>query len=718
MAKFLKKLAVISAISILGLGGVISSCDNETQTITKDEITSLTIKNKDSLTKEWFIGDSDRIIELEVSPSNVDIEDKINDNTIKITSSNSDVISVNVLTLKALKVGKATITVETGSIKDSVEIEVKEKEVPTEITSLSIANKDELTKEWFDNESSRELKINFEANKEISLDDALKQGLISITSNNTSVIEINKTTLNVKGVGDTTISVVSGKLSDSINISIKEKIYETPTLEIETTETNVLENIEVTLPAATSRADGVDISDKIVISANDESVIISEGKAIFTKHGIYDITYKVTNPNDETKVNSKNVTYTVYTNWVKQGEGMQNANTTYNNPLTDNPSLLDKDGGCGVTAINIEASEYYYFETTIKGQNSSNGNFYFGLAHLTDSPGLNQRWLEFMVEPSSNAFRIIERYGWGQFSTVGGYENIKARSWFNDLDYTNFKMAIAREGDALYTFINDIYVGTYYSGDLNVATFPGIISVADGDPTLMTEGSGIEYTNFAKAEGQAEVKAKLDSLLGVGREKTIQGYASAGWNSGSTASNSYTNSYTEEKGISLDYIKQTDDKNSALLTNYVTFSGDFSLSFDYIPKEYGPDGAMFIEIRNMVEVWQSDSPIIGLGAWFDGERYLADSTKDKGWHSDYEGWSFDELGADFTKGAKYTLEARFDEIGYWIFTLRIQSLEDSSKVLTKDVEIYDITKDAKLFAQWNNINITGQYSNITWSLIK
>ena len=190
---------------------------------------------------------------------------------------------------------------------------------------------------------------------------------------------------------------------------------------------------------------------------------------------------------------------------------MKNANTTYNNPLTDNPSLLDKDGGCGVTAINIEASEYYYFETTIKGQNSSNGNFYFGLAHLTDSPGLNQRWLEFMVEPSSNAFRIIERYGWGQFSTVGGYENIKARSWFNDLDYTNFKMAIAREGDALYTFINDIYVGTYYSGDLSIATFPGIISVADGDPTLMTEGSGIEYTNFAKAEGQAEVKAKLEA---------------------------------------------------------------------------------------------------------------------------------------------------------------------------------------------------------------
>ena len=230
MAKFLKKLAVISAISILGLGVVISSCDNETQTITKDEITSLTIKNKDSLTKEWFIGESDRIIELEVSPSNVDIEDKINDNTIKITSSNSDIISVNGLTLKALKVGKATITVETGSIKDSVEIEVKEKEVPTEVTSLSIANKDELTKEWFDNESSRELKINFEANKEISLDDALKQGLISITSNNTSVIEINKTTLNVKGVGDTTISVVSGKLSDSINITIKEKIYETTTL--------------------------------------------------------------------------------------------------------------------------------------------------------------------------------------------------------------------------------------------------------------------------------------------------------------------------------------------------------------------------------------------------------------------------------------------------------------------------------------------------------
>ena len=53
---------------------------------------------------------------------------------------------------------------------------------------------------------------------------------------------------------------------------------------------------------------------------------------------------------------SKNVTYTVYTNWVKQGEGMQNANTTYNNPLTDNPSLLDKDVGCGVTAINSEAS--------------------------------------------------------------------------------------------------------------------------------------------------------------------------------------------------------------------------------------------------------------------------------------------------------------------------------------------------------------------------
>ena len=95
-------------------------------TTTKKEIKSISISNKSELTKDWYVGASDRLIKISLKSTGIALETALSDGTITITSSNPSVVQVNEKKIKALANGKSTITVAAGNIKDSVEVEVSD----------------------------------------------------------------------------------------------------------------------------------------------------------------------------------------------------------------------------------------------------------------------------------------------------------------------------------------------------------------------------------------------------------------------------------------------------------------------------------------------------------------------------------------------------------------------------------------------------------------
>ena len=81
-------------------------------------VESISIDNKDALTVEWILGAAVRTVEVTYSPSSVTQEDV----PPVVTSSDEEVIEADGLTLRAVGVGTAMITVSAGGKQDSVAI--------------------------------------------------------------------------------------------------------------------------------------------------------------------------------------------------------------------------------------------------------------------------------------------------------------------------------------------------------------------------------------------------------------------------------------------------------------------------------------------------------------------------------------------------------------------------------------------------------------------
>ena len=94
------------------------------ETSSEDAVNSVTITNKEALTAEWYVGNADRTMNITLDPAG-NVNSLINKGTVKIVSSNTNVITVAGKVLTAAGAGKSTITVTYGSKSDSVEIQVK-----------------------------------------------------------------------------------------------------------------------------------------------------------------------------------------------------------------------------------------------------------------------------------------------------------------------------------------------------------------------------------------------------------------------------------------------------------------------------------------------------------------------------------------------------------------------------------------------------------------
>lgn len=149
----LKNLLLISSTLLFSSASLVSlvSCgetekkddDNDDEKETPVvEVTSVAISNKSALEAEWKVGDQAREIVVSLSPdeAKVSATDALASGDLKITSSDTSILTVSSFTLTPVAVGSVTVEVSyKTTLTDSVTLEIKEQdplEIPDSISTV------------------------------------------------------------------------------------------------------------------------------------------------------------------------------------------------------------------------------------------------------------------------------------------------------------------------------------------------------------------------------------------------------------------------------------------------------------------------------------------------------------------------------------------------------------------------------------------------------
>ena len=193
---------IIALMTILCLSLVMVACgESETKAPT-----ALKIANKTALTAEWTEGDADRTIEVSLEPDTFTAENT----QITVTSSNTAVITVSDMTLKAVGAGTSTITVAAGELKDKVSVTVK-----PALKAISIANKEALTAEWKEGGADRTVEVTLDPDTFTT-----ENTQVAVQSSNTAAVEVDGMTLKAVGAGTSVITVSVGDLKDEVTVTV------------------------------------------------------------------------------------------------------------------------------------------------------------------------------------------------------------------------------------------------------------------------------------------------------------------------------------------------------------------------------------------------------------------------------------------------------------------------------------------------------------------
>ena len=154
-------LLLASALS-LGVLGTVVSCNQKTENpgpvendpwkdfVVDETIANLTITNKDAIEAEWWVGEDDRTLELDLGKE-YNLASLIYENKIMAVSSNPDVATVVGLKIQAVAEGTATIEVRAGEHKATVTLTIKQDhlEVGGEYSLEQIVSIPNTKKKWF-----------------------------------------------------------------------------------------------------------------------------------------------------------------------------------------------------------------------------------------------------------------------------------------------------------------------------------------------------------------------------------------------------------------------------------------------------------------------------------------------------------------------------------------------------------------------------------------
>lgn len=687
------------------------------------------ISNKAALQEIWQLNEATRTISLDFKP------EYYNENNPEYTVTTSDASVVEVgadkLTLTAKKVGTATITVSAGKFSDTVELSVR----PV-LESMTIANKEDLAETWNDWTVERTIELAMAPAEYYTAENCNAK----ITCSPEGLIAVDGLTLTAKKVGTATVTVKVADKTDTFTVTIERTapiITFTELMGLEITENGAkmgaMDNEDTVLPLVTARTcDGYDVTQEIEITLVQETATLEDGVFNGPK-GTYQIEYKVKDIANENLVTTKTLEITCYRNLIKWHDSTWDYGTKYAEDA--NQSVKTSVAGFQLMAFNMPASEYYYAEVEYIGGGV------IGMAQFAeDAEGelINNRALLSTVNNWDRYdFKFIDfdtslftKYNGGSWTLQEG-ENwldiiysyhlstdrgLKVNAQGNNVH----KLAVARIGEYFLTFWNDQYVamGTkeFYGSQKTLA---GLFSM--GNNTFSA-------TKISYFTGKDETNAKVKALTNNGKDVNAV-YAPDEWaqDSLNTDNRNYTSyGVTEERGLSYDFTNSNTHFNGGMVSNYVWFDGDFTYTWEY--KATAGNYRSIVEVRDR---WynQGSNGGIQFGAEWSGEnasfsRFMLNACN---LEDDYK-WNEPGAGTDASQGIRFTL-VRILHDNYAEYIMVGQSIAKPEQVYKRTITIGPdaanntdgITNDERkahwnspVLVQWHNINLAGQYSNISW----
>lgn len=501
---------------------------------------AITISNKDALTATWHVGEAHRTVEVAFDPEsfnqgNVDV---------KVTSSDPTVISVDGMSLKAEKVGMATITVTADGCSDSVALSVR----PT-LDSMTITNKSDMEADWVAG-ASRTLALSFEPSDYFTSENTqitvtsdpenliTAEGLrLTLAGNVASGTEVT-VTVSAEGV-NATFAFTTKRTAPAISFSnVQPSEYYEETAEGGTV--GVLEGTQVImLPTVTAAAcDGSAIDEDAITVTHSEGIETDGFGTLYPAKGTYTVTYTVADPVEPTLTASKTLTinvhrkvYTDITNWWLTTDDLfaeneeQTATSLYPN-------------GYALGVFNMQPSKQYYAEVTFNGivsggslvglghfENGSHGNSFVNVILTSDN-----------VASNANSFRATDLGDNSTWTSITGKVVNYTRAQMEEKgiypdDLNLVKFAVARDGDVFYCFIDDKFVTAVTSADFgdnyfsSVDTIPGIFGYNYAGVTVQ----GMQYCSGAEAQSKVQ---ELMQNVPVEVEITNKSSLTAVWETG------------------------------------------------------------------------------------------------------------------------------------------------------------------------------------------
>ena len=713
---------------------------------TEDEV-KVAITNKDALTATWTEDGADRQIQLEITVNGEVVTDK----EYEVTSSDSNVISVgeDKLTLSVKGIGTATITAAVGEAQDSVEITVS-----PALKTVSVTNKEDLTKDWTDWTKQRTIQVAFAPAEHFTAENTTA----TVTVSPENIIKVEGYKLTPIGIGEATVTVAVGEVKDTFTVNVQRTVpkiefQEVPDFELtdEGGKITAVEGTAVKIPEFTAKGcDGELIAEENVTIIPEENEKLTYNEAdgtISATKGTYTVTIEVTDPIDAGKKARAVITFEFCRKLTFWTDTKWNADEL----KAENEQTLATTGdGYQMLSFNMDPSEYYYAEVNYVGASSS----WIGMAHfktetLQDEEGKDylkenhKRVLIHALNTWSFDYQSIDyntqasgtwTEGEGdnkQTVTKSGWEML-GQEW-HDLDFgtsylfhhyklpqhRNFtfsadapaqKFAVLRMGDYFMFFFNDQYVNTVdLSFYADGKTRPGIFVCANGNPGNI---GTIKNINFFG--GEEDVVAKYNALTDNGA-KLIVNYVPDSW---ATASQNKNNDHftlgetTTEKGINFTNTGKAYYGNASMISTYQLFDGNFSFSWVYKQTDNTNDGEprMALEVRNFK--WGDERTVFGAQYGGTGARWLLNTPKAPNGSQWYEG----QNDFDITKAIRFTITRNLTETASE-YTMTISFVDDPSISMTRTISVTAADDDRwnkPVIMHWKTAGVDGEFSNVMW----
>lgn len=351
---------------------------------------------------------------------------------------------------------------------------------------------------------------------------------------------------------------------------------------------------------------GMDLSEYVTIKdvtegVNENNTTIKNGNFMSDITGIHTLKYTVVNPKTKEVINEKTIKLNVV---LKLLAGCTVPDLIKVENEATNPTITVADKGVSALSFNFEASKHYYAEVVVSKLTQNVANQIITVSNNVDSTGVPTAGLyyEGIKMNGGTAFEfatskyLVGNDAWMNFGGGGkcwhpeSYGNGRLRLNVNP-NTSDTKLAVARDGDTFYYFMNDqLFSMAKYPELKDLDTYPGMAFYGGEHVGIKTTMSGFKF--IKDEEG---ITSKINELYS---QSALFDYWSVWDNSkGNNLATFNGNSFTWNDGSTLN-----NNMNANIVTALANLYGDFEVSFDAKANSLGDNnnwGKMMLDIRTL-----------------------------------------------------------------------------------------------------------------------